>query len=121
CPSDPRAANFRDPASGYGLTDYVGVEGTNTAGNGTRDGLILSADDRQSGIQVRLADVIDGTSSTLMIGERPAGPDRNWGWWFTEPVGTHLGVLNTAFVYGGRPTAPPRARPGGTYRPRAVA
>lgn len=30
----------------------------------------------------RLADVTDGASSTLLIGERPPSPDSHYGWWY---------------------------------------
>jgi prepilin-type N-terminal cleavage/methylation domain-containing protein/prepilin-type processing-associated H-X9-DG protein len=32
---------------------------------------------------VRLADITDGASNTLMVGERPPSKDLVWGWWFT--------------------------------------
>jgi len=32
--------------------------------------------------RVRVADIIDGTSNTLMVGERPPSSDLYYGWWF---------------------------------------
>jgi prepilin-type processing-associated H-X9-DG protein len=108
CPADPRSNGFRNPTTGYGLTSYAGVEGTDTAFYGTQDGLIISND----GPQVKLTDVTDGTSTTLMIGERPPAADLSWGWWFTEPVDTHLGTANTLFVFSGCPGGQQRFQPG---------
>jgi prepilin-type N-terminal cleavage/methylation domain-containing protein/prepilin-type processing-associated H-X9-DG protein len=113
CPADPRSNRFHDPTTGYGLTSYVGVEGLDTGDHGKYDGLIVS----RAGIQVRLTDVLDGTSTTLMIGERPPSADLHWGWWFTFPVDTHLGVANTAFVFGGCPGGQQRFQPGNVNNP----
>ncbi|MGL4420562.1 MAG: DUF1559 domain-containing protein, partial [Gemmataceae bacterium] len=55
------------------LTSYLGVSGTNGA---SRDG-ILYQDSRH-----RLAEVTDGSSSTLLIGERPPAHDFHYGWWY---------------------------------------
>jgi prepilin-type N-terminal cleavage/methylation domain-containing protein/prepilin-type processing-associated H-X9-DG protein len=108
CPADPRSGDLRNPTAGYGLTSYVGVEGLDTAFFGTYDGMIVS----DGGPQIKLTDVTDGTSTTLMIGERPPAGDLSWGWWFTEPVDTHLGVANTLFVFSGCPGGQQRFQPG---------
>jgi prepilin-type N-terminal cleavage/methylation domain-containing protein/prepilin-type processing-associated H-X9-DG protein len=83
CPTDPEAgAAF----SQYRLTtSYFGVRGINRSVYGTS-----GFDTAAEGIlywrsKVRITDVIDGTSNTLMIGEHPASQDGgSWGWWYTS-------------------------------------
>jgi prepilin-type processing-associated H-X9-DG protein len=72
CPSDARALGT-DGANRWGLTSYQGVAGTAARRN---DGLFHRA------LRVRLHEVLDGTSSTVMIGERPAGPHGAFGGWY---------------------------------------
>jgi prepilin-type N-terminal cleavage/methylation domain-containing protein len=78
CPADGRTNDVVMP-EGYrvAFTHYPGVSGAELVyGQGM---FYLNSD-------VRLADVIDGTSSTVMVGERPPGPDETetlrFGWWY---------------------------------------
>lgn len=57
------------------LTSYLAVNGTNQL---RYDG-ILHVNGR-----VRLTAITDGTSHTVMVGERPVPADLLWGWWFAE-------------------------------------
>ncbi|MFO0846702.1 MAG: DUF1559 domain-containing protein [Gemmataceae bacterium] len=55
------------------FTSYLGVGGTNAS---LGDGLLYLDS------QVRLGDVADGTSNTLLTGERPPSADLRFGWWY---------------------------------------
>jgi prepilin-type processing-associated H-X9-DG protein len=74
CPLDGRILS---PGTGSlpsrGLTSYLGAEGL----DGFRKGGVLFLNSK-----VRLSDVSDGTSQTLMAGERPPSPDQRLGWWY---------------------------------------
>lgn len=74
CPSDGRT---RTPVElgpmRVALASYLGVGGTDYV---RKDG-VLYLDSR-----VRLADVTDGASNTLIAGERPPSADRIFGWWY---------------------------------------
>ena len=70
CPTEParRAADSR-----FGVTTFLGVAGTRIR---REDGLFHDF------IRVRLAEVTDGLSATLLLGERPAGPAGAVGEWY---------------------------------------
>jgi len=74
CPVDDRALEaykFRDFSVAF--TSFLGVEGVDQF---RRDGVLFLDS------QVRLTDIRDGTSNTLMVGERPPSANHNFGWWY---------------------------------------
>ncbi len=73
CPASNRAMLEFPDGGGIAFTYYVGVEGTNQF---NKNG-VLYLDSK-----VRLTDVVDGTSNTLMVGERPPSPAGIAGWWY---------------------------------------
>jgi hypothetical protein len=83
-----------DPAIAF--TMYLGVSGTHGGWNQppygggdclgyipTRDGILNSpGDPAKPLLKVTIDGIKDGTSNTLMVGERPPSVDLNFGWWF---------------------------------------
>jgi prepilin-type N-terminal cleavage/methylation domain-containing protein len=85
CPSDTRGgqvcsgASIGLPGHDQAITSYLGNAGT--TGNPTLtsqqyDG-VLYLDSK-----VQITDMTDGTSNTIMVGERPPSSDLDFGWWF---------------------------------------
>ncbi len=90
CPSDPRDLTRGEPGSAstgkISVTSYLGITGEFwrdpfTVGRGPTDTGVLGVFLTGGRPNVRLTSVTDGTSNTLMIGERPPGPNLSWGWW----------------------------------------
>jgi prepilin-type N-terminal cleavage/methylation domain-containing protein len=102
CPSEPRNLGAEPVPFGtptlvpVAFTEYLGVDGLNGdfgAAGGAPDpsGLvkdppdwsgILVWSDRNTKRRINFASIIDGSSNTLMIGERPPSVDLEFGWWF---------------------------------------
>jgi prepilin-type N-terminal cleavage/methylation domain-containing protein/prepilin-type processing-associated H-X9-DG protein len=78
CPSDSRGASAW-PGASSGLPDqattgYLGVSGTTST---AYDGILYM------GSKVTLVGITDGTSNTIMVGERPPNSNLEFGWWLT--------------------------------------
>jgi prepilin-type N-terminal cleavage/methylation domain-containing protein/prepilin-type processing-associated H-X9-DG protein len=103
CPSDNRATGFYSGNRGFGrqgLTDYLAVTGTMTfKGNPSANSRVKCDGVIYESSRTRIADITDGTSTTLLIGERPPSQDLYWGWWTWSAFDASLGVRNTFPVY----------------------
>ncbi len=79
CPSDPRGPGYKIPT--YGFTWYVGVFSNRKNEN---NGIIVDDSDLKEPFTVSISNIWDGTSNTIMLGERPPPADGQWGWWDSE-------------------------------------
>lgn len=111
CPTDPRVA----VAQSYGaypqasFSSYLGVEGLDY----TDETGVLFNNSR-----IRIIDVTDGASSTLMVGERPPSNNFAWGWYYfgdgqqsTGSLDHSLGVRELCAINSVCPPGPYYFRP----------
>jgi prepilin-type N-terminal cleavage/methylation domain-containing protein len=129
CPSDPRATGTSDGGSfkylgdRFGLTSYLAVEGSayergpdpslvNMELGGPKNGVLHRSSD------TRLADILDGTSQTLLLGERP--PVADWGWWAWSAYDTALAVVDRRLMIYPSCPSPAGYAPGALTNPCAT-
>jgi hypothetical protein len=98
CPSDPRLIQNGGQNGFGGMTSYLGVTGNDNDQNAEFFGPTNGIFDISS-TGIRLTDITDGTSNTLMVGERPPGSDFFWGWWSVSDFDCLLSVLNQVNFY----------------------
>jgi prepilin-type N-terminal cleavage/methylation domain-containing protein len=90
CSTDPRGGALTNGA--FALTWYVGVGAVNTW-----DGILSTAYP-----PVKMLQITDGTSNTIMIAERPPSNDTTWGWWDGDyEYDRNSAVKNSTMLYGG--------------------
>jgi prepilin-type N-terminal cleavage/methylation domain-containing protein/prepilin-type processing-associated H-X9-DG protein len=112
CPSDGRDLTSSKYNFGtiYAVTSYLGVIGKANADNPNTTGIIGK---NSSTPAVRLTDITDGTSNTVMVGERPPSPELYWGWWAYQNWDNALWAVVTPLLYtkdsaqGGQAGGPP--------------
>lgn len=103
CPSDARGG-IQTRFSGHtvALTSYLGVSGRNQ----------FKEADGQDGIlyvnsSVTMGAIVDGTSNTLMVGERPPSTSRQYGWqWAGAGDVPHFGATDVVLGVLERPIEP---------------
>lgn len=82
CPADSRVQQVQFvnlEKTWVAHTSYLGVSGTT---NALRDG-ILVANNRSGNLRgITLSAITDGTSQTLLLGERPPSSNFEYGWWY---------------------------------------
>ena len=113
CPADPTSDQPRQVRTlRVAYSNYLGVSGTRPR---RRDG-VLYADSR-----TQLNHILDGTSQTLCVGERPPSADGIFGWWYAGTGQGGDGSADSVLSVGERPlshwfegcaTAPGRFGPG---------
>ena len=99
CPADSRGAQVSlVDGLRVGFTGYLGVSGTSICANlhtgapsGEFRGVLCSTNYWDGGTSriastnnkgIRITDITDGSSNTLVVGERPPSADLVFGWWF---------------------------------------
>jgi len=121
CPSDAIAE--KGAANGAAVTTYLGVTGNDEIeGSDAKNGMFApySWDVYYGKKKVKMASVTDGTSNTVMVGERPPSSDLYWGWWAYSDTDNIMALPNREMYLGCSPAnLPGRFRPDVPNNPQA--
>jgi prepilin-type N-terminal cleavage/methylation domain-containing protein/prepilin-type processing-associated H-X9-DG protein len=102
CPSNPRPLVAWDGVAP--LTSYLGNAGTVSGLPApTQDGVLFAKTPEPKGYTFgpKIVQIMDGSSNTLLVGERPCTPDVSWGWVFSAwGVACESSWGNIQFAYG---------------------
>lgn len=97
CPADHRqdyVAKYEDDL--VALSGYMGVSGTNQY---AFDGIL------HANARVRICDIYDGSSNTLLVGERPPSDNLYYGWWMAGAGDfPYFGATDVVLGTNDRPT-----------------
>jgi prepilin-type N-terminal cleavage/methylation domain-containing protein/prepilin-type processing-associated H-X9-DG protein len=87
CPTNIRPKTINYGGTIYALESYMGCTGT-VSGPPSADGVLYANS------QIKFLQILDGTSNTIAVGERPCTADQYYGWGFA-PYGTGYGDGDT--------------------------
>jgi prepilin-type N-terminal cleavage/methylation domain-containing protein/prepilin-type processing-associated H-X9-DG protein len=95
CPTESRATEVYGTGTGsYALTCYAGVAGITSWTNTT--GILEPGSTTRF---TKIVGILDGTSNTLMVGERPPASNLFYGWWAYDGPDTIWAVASTTRIY----------------------
>jgi prepilin-type N-terminal cleavage/methylation domain-containing protein/prepilin-type processing-associated H-X9-DG protein len=109
CPS----ASNTDPFSGYyGTTSYLAVTGLfwNDYVNGGDKGILGVYPEQK----IKMTNIIDGTSNTFLLGERPPTEGGYWGWLYNFDWDTQMWMQASASLGRDESTSGPQGVPANT-------
>jgi prepilin-type N-terminal cleavage/methylation domain-containing protein/prepilin-type processing-associated H-X9-DG protein len=92
CPSDPvfgKIGTYGTLRPGT-LTDYIAVNGSGPSGRTNPNDSVL-----YGGSKTKIRHILDGTSNTVMAGERPPSASLGWGWWTWGYLDSAFPVVST--------------------------
>jgi prepilin-type N-terminal cleavage/methylation domain-containing protein/prepilin-type processing-associated H-X9-DG protein len=95
CPSASRPKDQADYGIEWGLIFYVALQ-KNTWGDSSAH-CVLAGD---GNLSLSISQISDGTSNTIMVGERAPDPTGYWGWWdYPSDGDTYGAVVATTLFY----------------------